>query len=565
MDLASEIKKNFKGEVAVEEATLQCYSRDASLFEVRPQVVVFPKDSADVKSLVKFVSQRLEVSGQKLSLTARSGGTDMTGGPLSESIVMDFTKHFTKMSVSVKPGLPADLSAKALTSAEALAEPGVWYRDFEKETLKHGLLMPSYPASREICAIGGMVANNAGGEKTLRYGKTEHYVERLKAVLSDGNEYELKKLNRDELEKKMKSKGLEGEIYSKIFTLLDKNYDLIQKSKPKVSKNSTGYNVWHVWDKAKSGFDLSKLFVGAQGTLGIITEITFRLVRAESHSGLLVIFLKSLEKLPELVNALLPLKPTSLESFDDHTFKLAVKFFWGFAKSMGAKNFLSLAWKFLPEVWAALTGGVPKLVVLVEFEANDQYEVDKQIKRAEIVIKELRNLGIKTFVANTEERAKKYWLMRRESFNLLRQKVKGLKTAPFIDDLIVRPEFLPEFLPKLYEILDRYKFLYTIAGHMGDGNFHVIPLMRLEREEERAKIVPVMDEVYKLVFQYNGSISAEHNDGLIRSPYLRQMYGDEIYRIFEEIKKIFDPQNIFNPGKKVGADLNYALNHIKRE
>ena len=152
--------------------------------------------------------------------------------------------------------------------------------------------------------------------------------------------------------------------------------------------------------------------------------------------------------------------------------------------------------------------------------------------------------------------------MRRESFNLLRHKVKGKKTAPFIDDLIVRPEFLSEFLPKLYEILDRYKFLYTIAGHVGDGNFHIIPLMRLEREEERVKIIPAMDEVYKLVFQYGGSISAEHNDGLIRSPYLRQMYGDEIYRIFEEIKKIFDPQNIFNPGKKTSASLEYVLEHF---
>ncbi|MEK9186263.1 MAG: FAD-binding oxidoreductase, partial [Patescibacteria group bacterium] len=482
------------------------------------------------------------------SLTARSAGTDMTGGPLNESIILDFTKHFSQIG--------------EVCGEEITAEPGVYYRDFEKKTLEKGMMMPSYPASREICAIGGMVANNSGGEKTLYYGKTENYVEKIKVVLSDGNEYEFEKLDKLELDKKIKEQNFEGEIYKKTFELLNQNYELIKKSKPKVSKNSTGYNIWHVWDKEKGEFDLSKLFVGSQGTLGIMTEATFRLVKAKSHSGLLVVFLKSLEHLPEIVKTLLPLRPISLESFDDNTFKLAAKFFWGFAKQVGAKNFLSLAFKFLPEILAMLTGGVPKLLVLAEFEANNQYEVDKQIAAAR---EKLLPFGLKTLSANTEEKAKKYWIMRRESFNLLRHRVKNRKTAPFIDDLIVRPEYLPDFLPKLYGILERFKFLYTIAGHMGDGNFHVIPLMRLEREEERAKIAPAMDEVYKLVFQYGGSISAEHNDGLIRSPYLRQMYGEEIYRIFEEIKKIFDPQNIFNPGKKVGADLSYALSHIKKE
>ena len=535
MGLVEELKKIISGEVEDSAETLQKYSHDASLFEVKPQAVVFPKNSEDVQKTVKFVSEN-KAQSPALSITARSGGTDMTGGPLSESIILDFTKYFNRISVG---------------NGEAITEPGVWYRDFEKETLKNGWLLPSYPASREICALGGMVSNNSGGEKTLKYGKTENYVEALKVVLSDGKEYEIKKLTKAELDQKTEKRDFEAGVYQKIFNLLDKNYELIKAARPQVSKNSAGYNIWNVWNKEKEEFDLVKLFVGAQGTLGVVTEAKLRLIEAKPYSGLLVMFINDLKRLPEVIHATLPFRPVSFESFDDHTFKLAIRFLTGLS--------LRLSWRFIPEVWLAITGGIPKLVLLAEFEGENQDEVDDQIKSAR---ENLKNLKIKTIVANTEEKAKKYWVMRRESFNLLRHRVKGRRTAPYIDDLIVKPEHLPEFLPKLYEILDRYELQYTIAGHVGDGNFHIIPLMKLESEEEKNKIFQSMDEVYKLILKYGGSFTAEHNDGLIRSPYLKLMFGEKIYAIFEEIKNILDPQNIFNPGKKVGASLDYAKSKI---
>lgn len=171
---------------------------------------------------------------------------------------------------------------------------------------------------------------------------------------------------------------------------------------------------------------------------------------------------------------------------------------------------------------------------------------------------------IKTRITTSEKDAQKYWLIRRESFNLLRKHVKGKKTAPFIDDLIVRPEYLPEFLPKLNAILDQYKnyMTYTIAGHPGDGNFHIIPLMDLSDSKSKQIIPELSEKVYDLVLDYHGSITAEHNDGLIRTPYLEKMYGPEVYKLFEKTKQIFDPKNIFNPRKKVGSDMNYAMEHI---
>lgn len=551
--IAEELRKILKGEVSTDEETLRKYSRDASLFEIKPEAVVFPKGSEDLKSLVRFVSSKKR-SSPAVSITARSGGSDMTGAPLSESVIVDFTKHFNRIKE-----IGERLAIEGVGGGYAVVEPGVFYRDFEKETLKKGYLLPTFPASREMCAVGGMVANNAAGEKTLVYGKTINYVRELKAILADGEEYALEPLDAGALEEKKSLQNFEGEIYRKVHKLIEENYESIMRAKPDVPKNSAGFNLWDVWDKKT--FDLTKLFVGSQGTLGLITEARFSLIKPKPYSGMLVVFLKDLSHLAEIVNAALPFGPSSFESFDDNTFRLALKFWWGFFK-LFARNPFKLAFAFLPEVFFVLLRGMPKLVLLIEFEDDSRETVLGKLA-------ELKNALVKFKVnlrlAPSAAKAKKYWVIRRESFSLLRKHVKGLQTAPFVDDLVVKPEKLQEFLPKLYAILDRYGFFYTIAGHVGDGNFHIIPLMKLSDESERAKIKPAMDEVYDLVFKFSGSMTGEHNDGLIRGAYLKQMYGEKIYSLFEEIKKIFDPQNVFNPGKKIGVDLNYALSHMKRK
>lgn len=541
--MLEEIKNIIKGEIVSQ--GLESYSRDASIFEVKPQLVVKPKDVEDIKSLVKFVADN-KSSDSSISLTARAGGSDMSGGPLNDSIIIDFTSYLNK-TINVEGAPP-----------HAVVEPGVFYRDFEKETLKKNLLLPSYPASREMCAMGGMVANNAGGEKSLHYGKTENYVEELNVVLSDGNEYIFRPLILEELEQKKKQSDFEGEIYRKIHELIVVNQEIIQKAKPDVSKNSAGYALWDIMNGSE--FDLTKLFVGSQGTLGIITKIRFRLIKPSKYSKLLVVFLKDLDKIGDLVITLNKYGPESMESYDDNTFKLALKILPDLVKKIG----IGALFRFIPDVWAILTGGMPKLVILAEFTGNNEKELSENIKKYKKEITD--KFGVRIRIAENPADVQKYWTIRRESFNLLRKHVKGKKTAPFIDDIIVRPERLPEFLPELNKILDGYKsyMIYTIAGHPGDGNFHIIPLMDLSDEKTRNIIPELSAKVYDLVLKYNGSITAEHNDGLIRTPYLEKMYGPEIFNLFKETKKIFDPLNIFNPRKKVDGSLQYAIEHISK-
>jgi FAD/FMN-containing dehydrogenase len=404
-----------------------------------------------------------------------------------------------------------------------------------------------------------MVNNNSGGEKNLLYGKTEKYVLELKVVLSDGNEYVVKPLSKKELDRKIKQKNFEGGIYRRIHNLIIKNQKVIIAAKPNVSKNSAGYYLWNVWDGKT--FDLTKLIVGAQGTLGLVTEAKLGLVKIKKHSRMVIVFLNNLEPLAGVEEKILKYKPESFESYDDKTLKLAFKFFPQMLQAMKAKNMLKMMFQFLPDAWIMLTRGFPKLVLLAEFTGDDEARIVEHIKP---LYRELQSLKVGVRVTPNEESGKKYWTIRRESFSLLRKRVKGKHTAPFIDDVIVHPEEIKEFLPKLNNILSRYKELvYTIAGHAGDANFHIIPLVDFSDPRFHRDIKEVSEKVYDLVAEYNGSITAEHNDGLIRTPYLKKMYKPVVLKLFKEAKDIFDPYNIFNPRKKVNGDLDYAMQHIK--
>ncbi len=556
--MTSKLQDNFAGEILNDEKTLATYSHDASIFEVKPEAVVFPKNVEEVKQLVKYVSTQ-KPNDKNLSLTARSGGTDMAGGSINESILVDFTKYFNHI-LEVKKVAPFTNAKGKKVIGEATVEPGVYYRDFDPKTLEIGAIMPTFPASREICTVGGMAANNSGGEMSLGYGQTKNYIKELKVVLSDGEEHTFGELDEEQLQEKMKLKNFEGDIYRRMFSLLEGDFEFIQSKRPTTSKNSSGYFLWDVWDKKK--FNLCKLFAGSQGTLGLTTQIKFDLVPQRQPSQLLVIFLKDLVKLGEIAETVMKYSPDTFESYDDNTLNLAIRFLPQMILSMKGGIF-KLGWQFLPEMGLALTGGMPKMVLIAEFSGTSEVEILAKISP---ISQELKNkFNVKTHITKSVLEAQKYWTIRRESFNLLRKHVRGISTAPFIDDIIVHPNQLPEFLPRLNEILKKYpQMFYTIAGHAGDANFHIIPLLDLKLEKNRQAIAELSAKVYDLVLEYKGSITAEHNDGLIRTPYLEKMYGKEMCALFEKTKEIFDPQNIFNPGKKVHGSLQYALDHIKK-
>lgn len=539
----------FSGDLDGSNETRELFSHDASMFEIVPEVVAAPKTAQDVERLVKFVADNKK-DDPTLSLTARSAGTDMSGAAINDSIIVNFNAHLTKLV--------------HMDATSATVQPGMFYRDFDTETIKFDALMPSYPASRDLCTVGGMVNNNSGGEKSLEFGKTDQYVTEMKFVFADGVERVVKPLTKAQLAAKMGQGDFEGRVYRELYELLEANYDKIQAAKPRVSKDSTGYHLWNVWNRETEIFDLGKAIIGAQGTLGFVTEASLRLIERPKHSGLLVLFLRDIDTLGELINTVMQHKPASFEGFDDATLWLSIKFMPSFLKFLGPVKFIHLLLTLIPD-GLQLLKGIPKLVLMIEFTGATEDEVRGKIKALHADLKPNRvRYEINGFEEDpTEGSSEKFWIMRRRSFQLLRSKVKDKHTAPFIDDFIVNPEHLPKFLPEIRAIIKKYKLFATIAGHMGDGNFHIIPLMKLEDPNDRAKLEPAMKEVNNLVLKYNGSLSGEHNDGLVRGPWLEAQYGKEMVDIFKQTKDIFDPQHIFNPNKKAYATWDYSFSHVR--
>ena len=536
-DLKSTLKGVVRGEVTDDMVARKAASRDTSLFTRMPELVVYPEDAADVGALVKEIARARE-AGAGIALAARAAGTDMSGGPLTDGVVVSFTKHMNHV-LEVGDGY-------------AVTEPGVYYRDFEKATLIKGFILPSYPASREIAAMGGIVANNSAGERTLEYGQTEKYVEELDVVLSDGSQATFKTLTPEEVDDKKKLQTLEGKIYREMDELLTKNATLIKERRPKVSKNAAGYALWNVRDERTGATNLAKLICGSQGTLALWTKAKLALIKPKTHRAMLVVFLPDLINLPEIVRRVLLQKPESFESYDDKTFTFATRFLLDILKQMGLSKAVHLGIEFLPEIEKVLVGGVPKMILMAEFAEDTIEAADAKAMAAK---EALAGLNLRMEIEKNEEQAEKYWIVRRESFALLRKSLHGYYASPFIDDFVVPPASYPEFLPKLNALLDEYKshFIYTIAGHIGNGNFHIIPLMDLSKEENRNVILELAPKVYELVIRQGGTTTGEHNDGIIRTPYLPMLFGAEMVALFTQTKEIFDPLNIFNPGKKVGG------------
>jgi FAD/FMN-containing dehydrogenase len=421
---------------------------------------------------------------------------------------------------------------------------GTYHRDFEKEAVKHNLLFAPYTSSKDICVIGGMIGNNASGEKSIRYGATIDNVIALKMVCADGNEYEFGSLSQKELKDKLDLEGFEGDLYRQLSDLVEHNWDAIQHARPKVRKNAAGYGIWRLRNKDKTDFNIAKLIVGSQGTLGFVTSAKLRLIDKLNHRRMMVIPIRELKQLADGVQTILANHPEGLETYDFHTYELAKKHMPEEAKL------------------AKIADG-EHMVLMAQFVEHTKDQTDHY---AEVCKKALERKGFKPHMVSDPHEIDAHWAIRRASFKLLMEHPDPHTSAvPFLEDTIVSIEHYGEFLAALETILADYNMVYTYAGHIGDGSIRLVPLVDMEADDAPDKVFELMRRVADLVFAFGGSMSVDHNDGLIRSGFLARMYGEEIMQLFKQTKAIFDSRNIFNPGKKVGASIAYSKEHMKRQ
>lgn len=543
-DIIPKLRKLIDGEVSTNTDLRQHASHDSSVYELIPEAVISPTNSTDIEKLVKFVSKH-KTTYPKLAITPRGAGTDMSGGPLSSSLIIDMTTHFNTIN--------------SLKGSLLQTQPGVYMRDIDPILYKNGLHLGCVPASRAINTIGGMVANNSGGERSLQYGNTERWVRQLKVIFGDGNEYIVKPLNRKQLQQKLKEKTYEANLYRRTYELIESNYDLIKNARPNVNKNSMGYNLWSVWNRETGIFDMTRLISGSQGTLGIITDITIEAVPKAPHSGLLLAYLPSIKNLGEVIKTVMQHQPATFEGFDNITFSLGIRYFKTFQKQLGLKEMLRQQ-AILSKSVAQFKGHIPSMFLMIEFDGKTKTDVLEKISKLH---DDLKKYKIKMDIEADEASAAPFWRIRRASLSLLQNQVHGRYASPFIDDMAVPPQYLPLFIPKLRKVIRKYKLPATIQGHFGDGNFHVIPLMDIASKKDRAKLEPVMRELIPIVTAYGGTMAGEHNDGMVRGPWLPAVFGQDIYQIFKQTKEIFDPLYIFNPYKKTDASWEYSMSHVR--
>lgn len=544
--VVKDLKQVIRGIVSTDNEILESHSSDASIFKKRPRIVVFPKSAEDISRLVKYVNLANK-SGAGLHLTARARGTDMTGGPLSDSIVVNVDKLMNKVEVLNEDKL------------HAVVESGVEFTLFEQQALSPNTTLPAYPSSKQYAAFGGMIMNDCAGEKSLRYGKMHNFVDWIEMILYDGSIIKFEELTRSAVKEKMAGNDLESSIYRQVVSMVEKYQALISAHHPPVSKNSSGYALWRVWDQDRDTFNLSQLLIGSQGTLGIMSRAGVRLVHEKPHRTLLVAYVRDWAELPALINQVLPFDPEILEAYDEQTLRVAMKYSAGLAKSIDV-SVLRMWMMFGRErKYRRKFNQLPPLTLLIELAEDEVAILNKKIIDIQTLMQS-KNLLCRPISKKTEYN--KYWAIRRESYKLLKDHSPGKTAAVFIEDFCVNPDKLGSFFPKLINLLNEHGIQATIAGHAGNGNFHVIPLMDFSNQAEREKIIPVMQRVHDLIWEHGGTITAEHNDGILRTPFVEEQFGSDMYKLFREVKRIFDPNNIFNPGKKVGGSLQSVRDNM---
>lgn len=543
----------FHGEVSSKKELLDTYSTDESIFSIRPQVVIRPKHKADVEVVVKVIAKETK-RFSSLSLTPRAAGTGLSGGSLTDSIVIDMTDLDKMGAVTVKKD-----------KITFTCEPGLMWKEMEKTLAKYDAYLPPYTSSKDICTIGGAVANNAAGPDSLRYGHCADWVESLDVVLKDGKTYTVKPLTLKEFQSLIKQKHEYARIAQEVYELIVKNEAEIKRNKPKTKKNSSGYPLWNVmpegvaaFKKGKGVFDLTRLISGSQGTIGIITNITMRALPIQKNTTMLVVPIFDLNEAAECMTNALKYNPINIEIFDALTFDMALSNPDFFKTRLSGLTYYRVMLSMYTTYHVRFARKIPEFTAIITL---DEDTVEKT-PIADIV-KHIGSKNVKARVVPSPIEQEMYLQIRRASYTLSKFIDKNKRPAAFLEDMTVPPENLGKFFVQIKRLMKEFNVTSAIHGHGGNGHFHFYPLLDFTNKTTPALVEKMANAFYETAVKFKGNICGEHNDGIIRTPFLHLMYTKKMLELFKVTEHIFDPEDIFNPGKKVNPrfDIRHNIRH----
>ena len=522
--------KDIKGDVLIDDYSLGMYSTDASFYQIKPLAVVLPLDETDVKKTVEIA--RIH----KLRLLPRGGGTSLAGQTVGDGIVIDFSKYMNKILefneqerwVRVQPGLVRD--------------------ELNEEMAKYRLHFAPDPATSSRANVGGMVGNNSSGTKSILYGKTVDHVLEAKVLLADGTELLLKELSPEAFDEKARQKDREGEIYRNIQETIQQNREEIKKRFPKVMRRVGGYNLDEFVYTDR--WNLAKLITGSEGTLAVTLDVKINLEPLPKFKSVVVVHFADLLEAIRAVQPMLPYKPSAIEIIDRTVLHLS-------AENLTTKQHCHFI------------EGDPAAILIVEFYADT---LEGVMERPHNMIQDLKkmNFGYAYPLFPSGKAYDDVWHLRRKGLGLM-MGIKGEKKAlSFIEDAAIPTEVLPEYIDAVLKICARHNTEVSMYAHASVGVIHVQPLLDLRQQEDIENLKHITDETFELVVKYGGSWSGEHGDGLVRSAYNERFFGPQVYQALRRVKKLFDPENIMNPGKIVDAqtiehNLRYGTKYQDKE
>jgi FAD/FMN-containing dehydrogenase len=525
------------------------HSRDASAFEMIPEEVFYPKSVAEIQTLLRKCNE------EKTNITIRAGGTCMSGGSLTIGKIMNMTKYMHAIS---------EISDGVIT-----VEMGAMFRDIEHAADPHNLMFAPYTSSKDICGIGGMIGNNASGEKSIRFGATIDNTLGLEVVLADGTLIRTGTMENtgEPLSGLLRAAELKRQL---IGIHKEVNAELIQ-TMGSVPKRASGYRLDRIplSESHDAKIDLTPIFIGAQGTLGIVTRAMLRLTPKPVYSRMLIISIDTINELPFILETVMKFHPECVETFDINTFnraKILMPHETELCQSFFSKN---------SGGDAAKTATDPTLIVLAQFSEDtwpapgehlDAKEPETAEQRTDRFARECEEAlcahPVPVRVSYIEDRAIQdaAWKIRHVSYGVMRDyNQPGQHAVPCIEDIVVPIHRFDELVPGLVKLLQKYNLGYGFHGHIGDGALRIIPVFDFEEKNTDGtlavadKIIGLSRDVFLLVKTLGGNMSADHSDGIIRSPFLREFYGEKVFAAFCKVKALFDPNDILNNKKKTGG------------
>jgi len=527
--LRRDLESQIEGEVRFDKVSRALYSTDASVYQIEPAGVVVVKSKQDIVKTVKLCKQ------YGCSLTMRGGGTSQAGQAIGEGIQVDTSKYFNRL-LEVNPA-----------ERWARVEPGIVLDELNAALRTHNLRFAPDISTASRATVGGMMANNSSGARSVMYGKTIDHVLEQEVVLSDGSVVHFRPLARAEIDAICQQNTLEAACYREVCRLATTHAAEIDRRFPKVLRRVGGYNLDCFVDPDQP-FNLAKMMVGSEGTLGVVLEATIALVPLPKAKAVLAIQFADLLEALEATPAILPHRPSAIEIMDG--------FILDNTKQSAA----------LDRLRRTFIEGDPAALLCVELYDDEANNLPPRLEAIERDLR-ARRFGYRYFHALDLPTQATIWSLREAALGLSMAMKEDAKSLSFVEDTAVAPEKLRDYIDRFLGIVKRHHTTAGVYAHASVGCLHVRPVINMKTADGVRTFESLANDVADLVLEFGGALSGEHGDGLVRGPFMEKMFGTTLYEAFRSVKRTFDPDGIFNPGKIVDCppmtrNLRYGAGYL---